>query len=58
MSVMEIFIILLYLNDILKIATGPKPNVTLVWCMQVAWVTSKHRNIDRYRRVVRDTRLV
>ena len=42
----------LHLSDILKRATGSKPDAVLVWRMRCARMASKHVENDRYWRVV------
>ena len=54
-SIMLIFIgfrFWLHLSDILKRATGSKPDAVLVWRMRCARMASKHVENDRYWRVV------
>ena len=39
-------------SDTLKMATWSKPDIASAWPMQCAWMTSRHRENDRYWRVV------
>ena len=42
----------LHSRDTLKMATKSKPDIASAWPMQCAWMTSRHRENDRYWRVV------